>query len=178
MESIVIDHKLHIIGGFDSNHHHIWNETRNKLESIHQIDEFQGGVFHHVLLHIPSRNELLIMGGYCPREDDRTASTYSYLFDENKCVKLDEELNLPTENCAFGIVLSPDEKYAILLGGDSNDLKYNGIHLLDLEHHIFYTLINLKCPVINESYAMIIDNSSSNDIVSFGFILKLDIINE
>ena len=61
---MMLDGKLHVIGGSDNQHHLIWNEGTNKFDIIHTFDGLSKGIMSQGLVHLKSKNKLLMLGGY------------------------------------------------------------------------------------------------------------------
>ena len=63
---IIIDKKLHVIGGGCNKHHLIWNDVTTQFETKYRFNQWTKGIFGHQIIYIPTKHVLYVFGGYDP----------------------------------------------------------------------------------------------------------------
>eukprot|EP01084_Bolivina_argentea_P103189 184861_1 len=172
----LINKQIHIIGGFDNNTHSIWNETNEKSEVVHT---FSNSVHDHRLLHLKSKNKLLLLGGEyhlnCKNE------IYEYCVKNNKWKKWSVKLPKPLNK--FGIISTNNDNFMIIFGGcigfkydgtdvicgDLNDHFSSDIYVCDISKKLFIKS-TIKCPFATPYYAMIVEDKNKDELLTFGFV--------
>eukprot|EP01084_Bolivina_argentea_P111923 199636_1 len=165
---IVLNDQFHMIGGCSSSTEHLlWDG--NELKS--QFD-FSIGKSLHVsffyfsqpgIAHIPSKNSLLCIGGYSGKCHD-----WIYLYN-TKCktwTKLSQRLPVPMWFC--GCVVSRNQKYVILLGGDYTDT----IYVLDVATMKFRKS-SIICPEKACVHAINMYDAEKDMLLTFGYIRNI-----
>lgn len=63
---VIIDHKLHVVGGGSNKHHLVWNDDKNKFEILHTFNDWKQGIYGHEIIYIPTKHVLYLIGGFDP----------------------------------------------------------------------------------------------------------------
>eukprot|EP01084_Bolivina_argentea_P025189 46849_1 len=168
---LLLNDECHIIGGQNSNKHKKWNPKETKVETIHEFKEWKVGNVCHGLIHIKSKKQLLLFGGY---DDGITEDSKKDLGDIwTYCIKHNEwkllETKMPIKSNSFGYILTNDERYVIIFGGESEDKNIDDIFVLDLKYFKFKH-VDLKCPVSGGLHAVYTENMIYDIKLVSGFI--------
>ena len=124
---IVIDHKLHLIGGDHNTEHFMWNDAKNKpntFQRIHKFNDYVTGCENPGYIHIESKNMLLLFGGYDEGRPYYLREKPFKIFCYNDFIgtgtgewKQYKNMTMPCNINAYGFVRTDDDKYVILTGG-------------------------------------------------------------
>ena len=139
---LMINDECHIILGSDSKYHYKWNSKLKKLDEVFEFSHVKDGLSYHGIVNITSRNKLLLFGGYDPGLDRCFNALWEYDMNETYKYYKWRELNdvkLPMKMYDFGWILSNDEQYLIIFGGEDVDCeRLTNIFILDLSDMTFY----------------------------------------
>jgi len=109
-QCVILDDQLHIIGGYNSNKHYIYNPNTNELEEMYEFQDLGFGVYEHRLCHIKSQNRLLLFGG--KKFGELMDKMWEYQIDNKLWKKLDIKLPRPCRK--MGTLLTMNERYLIM----------------------------------------------------------------
>ena len=130
--------ELHIIGGFQNGNHFVWDDYKKTLKLLHCIQKSNRGLAGGSLIHIPSQDKLLLIGGYDYGDRTKTDTIRVYSTKDNEWKELLNEngdvIKLPLGLSGFGCILTRDERYIVIIGvtsGTTGGEEIN-IHHLDL----------------------------------------------
>ena len=131
------DTEFHIVGGRNNSKHirYINNGLSSPMEMEEIFDGFKQKTFCNMgLVYIPTQNCMLLLGGYEAKSyDSYINSIWRYSFENEQWENMEDiKLNGVHGLCAFGYVLSNDEKYLIIFGGMDNNKNHNQILILDV----------------------------------------------
>lgn len=117
---LLIQDRLHVIGGSDNRHHLIWNEETNKFdEPIYSFPELITGLHGHFLVRSNCKHEdnLYLFGGYDYSSNNGFNSIWKCDIDDGfKWSKLNMELSKEKDYVTHkGYVLTCDGRYVIIL---------------------------------------------------------------
>ena len=151
-EGVFIKNQCHIIGGVGSlnNKHLIWNNQQKKLEE-HEFQEFNSlnTLIFHRLLHLKSKNILLCLGGMSKvtqtSSPQMTDTIYSFNVQCSKWTKLPQ--TLPSPLCRFGCILSKNDEYILIFGGEVSSTKSSTSSVITDKIYV----LNMKTMQFNES---------------------------
>jgi len=166
---ICIDGKLHSIGGRDSIMHQIYNPDKKEFDDHWEFEEWGNneGMYWGGLIHVTSKQELLLFGGW--KGWKGLNDIYKYSIPDKTWTLLPQKL--PIKAQLFGCVLTPDEKYIIIFGGYSAESPRggtDGIYIWELETMQFRQSA-VTCPV-KEDFAAFIDIIDIQKIAVYGYI--------
>ena len=173
-QAIWMDGCCHLIGGFGSGSHHIWNNQTKQLEHIHNFRGHPRGFGNFGLIYVKNRKELLLFGG----EDCSTELShdiiYKYSLLTQSWTTLDAKL--PMKLYAFGYVMLKCQRFIIILGGMVKinvgfSYVYGKIFVLELET-MKCSESKIKLPFEGECEAIIMENENENDLLVHGFIKR------
>eukprot|EP01084_Bolivina_argentea_P167693 290982_1 len=103
---IMINNKLHLVGGLRNNKHFIWNEQQSQFDFKYTMETTS--VICHRLIYLKFKNILLCMGGIGPAD---TADTiHAFDFRLNKWSKMKQK----SHNFIFGCITTRNDEYIIL----------------------------------------------------------------
>ena len=124
-----------------------------------------------VVIFISKRQELLLLGGLeaYERASGVVDTIYQYTMPTHKWTKL--EIKLPMSLYDFIVVITKDEKYAIIMGGHDAWHKSNRIFMFDLDTMSFIES-RTKLPFRGECKAVLMSNDEENDLLIHGFIRR------
>ena len=172
---IVYDNKnnqLHVIGTSEnSTFHKIWYEKENKFVMIHEFATGSNNIFYnYVILDIPSKNLILLIGGFYVMKYGFSNTIYSYCTLDKKWSTLD--IIKPSIYC-FASAATIDGQYVILFGGyDEDDRPINKIFVMDLTA-MTIKQSKINCPKHKNSanfHAIIMNNGIKQNLITHGFI--------
>ncbi len=166
---LMINNKCHIILGSNSKCHYVYKPELKELDKIFTFDHLELGLCEHEVVHIQSKNKLLLFGGY----DDMDGSEFDEIWEcdvsepdsECKWTKL-KDLTLPIKMSNFSCVLSKNEDYLVIFG--AGDLVQN-FFILDLNEMKFYTS-KIKPDDTGNPHAVLMYDEKSDDLIVAGFI--------
>ena len=158
----LINGELHIIGGYKNGKHFVWDNNKKQLKLLHSIQESNKGIQDAALIHIPSQNKLLLLGGYDQDVDSVVDTMRVYSISDNEWKGLlnqnGDEIKLPLAVGGFGYILTRDERYVVIFGGTSG--SHGGeemdIYYLDLRT-LKWAKSLVECPVNNEFMSVLTD---------------------
>ncbi len=165
--SIMVNNQYHIIGGTQNTSHYTYNATLNSFESIHTFNDWAKGNCNNGLIHIQSKDILLLFGGYDPGQSGRFNKMWSYDLKGKQWNSFGA--TLPYEMQSFGYILTKNERYVIIFGGiaeDSSDLS--GIYFLDLKDLKWYQC-QQQLPLAGMCYAASY-SEKEDDLLVYGYI--------
>ena len=126
---IIVNDALNII---DNNKHWIWNEKIQKFILIHTFSQH---LQHHRLIHLKSKNVLLLFGD----------KIYQFSVLNKKWKTLN--ITMPSKLCNFGLVSTSNDRYVIIFGGETNTFSpySDNVYIYDVNTNIMTKNI-IKCP--------------------------------
>eukprot|EP01084_Bolivina_argentea_P299044 515448_1 len=167
--SAVLAHdKFHIFGGGrGEDKHYIFNEGNKKMDVIHQFaGVFDGGFSFQQTIYLPQKDVIFLIGGFGDCTCDSSDEIYYY---DHKSWKL-FDLKLPVGLDAFGCVVTRNEKYIILFGGDDTFGHMRDIIIIiDLENMTIHES-SVRCPLNAQFDAVLVDCSIRNQILVNGYV--------
>eukprot|EP01083_Nonionella_stella_P123008 370430_1 len=167
---IIVHCVLHLIGGSKSNKHYIWNTNTCTVEQVWEFKSWGVGCTGFSVIHIKSQNKLFLFGGYLFGSGSRKNEIWSHDLDTKTWTKLQE--TIPCAMNSFDIVVTTDERHAILFGG------FTGTSLSDIVVIDLHTMACLKSVVqmpkedrlTSLYHAIRWDDRSNDEILIHGFI--------
>ena len=166
----VINGSLHVIGGDLSNKHYIYIPKEQRFDIVHTFVEFPEGFSSHKVVHLKSKNVLLLLGGYDDTARRPVDTVYRYDITKNVWTKL--ETKIPGRFYRFGVAVSMDEQYVCLFGFCT--LSKNGvIYVLDVKTMVFHKP-NMECPSAwHEVVAVTVVDKEASDYLVIGYLRGL-----
>merc|ERR1712176_648312 len=152
----LFNNTIHLIGGFRNNKHFISTNDGNSFEEISKFDSIKNGIIGHSIIKLEKENKLLMLGGwdYYDNSNNNNNKQNGTLFNTiyeydgltKKWTKL-EHTKMPHKMCGFGYVLSDDERFIVIFGGQKQGNKQylNEIFYLNL-NNMEWTKSSIKCP--------------------------------
>ena len=106
--------KYHIIGGFRNKYHSVFDVDTKTCVHIHQFKELEVGNSGPGLVHVKSRDELLLFGGFDDKrgKDGWLDDIWRYSLNDNVWELL--QVKLPIHACDFPYLLTNDDQYLIV----------------------------------------------------------------
>ena len=149
----MISNEFHVIGGFSNKKHLIWNVNKDAFDEIYTFNELDCGLCAPGFTYLKIQNSFLLFGGY--DDHSKLDTIYKYSLNTKKWIKCKERLLIKTSN--FGIVVTKNEQYCIIIGGFGNDC--NAIQIINLLN-MNMKLSKIKCPTPtgNKYHAIIHSN--------------------
>ena len=170
---IVIDNKLHSIGGSKSISDLIWDKNKKKFIKSHEFSNFIRGFSEFGTIYDETNKLILFIGGYDWGGGGSTDLIYSHSFITNKTNAL--KTQLLTKMDGFGYILTRDKRYYIMFGG-YNGMKYkysDDIYIMDLSKgydNIEIQMSDIKTPIARTYQAVIVGDCNREQLLTFGFI--------
>ena len=182
-ELSMINGECHVILGGDSTSDYKWNSKLKQFEKVFEFDfpydanayrEYSphDGVCGHRIIHIKSQNKSILFGGYDQSNDEYLDDIWecNHNYDKNNYTKWKKlsNIKLPIGMCDFGIILTKNEDYVIMFGGDASEWDMEGIKsilILDLDEMKFYQS-KIKLPSKDRIYAVSMGNEKSCIVLS------------
>ena len=190
----MINSKIHILLNskkLQKPQHLIYNEKADLFETIHIFDykrkeDGTNGKFQYSLVYVPSKNKVLMFGGYAETKFNYSDGSTTYfgadlIYEynvENRKWKL-LSVRMPEKVRRCRAILTRNEKYIILIcqPAKSNSKTYGNIHILHLnaenEDGIKFSESKIKTPVPggNNTYYGCMTN---DEIIVNGWIRKYE----
>eukprot|EP01084_Bolivina_argentea_P271256 461485_1 len=186
----IIENNIHLIGGFSSKKHVVWNHNTNKFDDIHTFEEWSCGNSSFAFIHITYQNRMLLLGGYDGRacSSGKTDCIWSYTIS-NQQWKLLNNIKLPYPMNTFGCVLTSNEKFVIIISGSvyvEKTISNNEIYILNLLT-LEWRKSNIQSPIKGTCFAIRVGNHMKYSLTTYGYVrnqfkqmkqmLPVDIIN-
>eukprot|EP01084_Bolivina_argentea_P099034 178010_1 len=175
--SLVIQSKLHIIGGIRNNKHityninHNHNINDNVLKEIKDFHFWVKGNQSPGFIFVSNKQLIVLLGGYRQYHYIKvSAEIWTYNLNTPNPYWQKNVIRIPIPLMFFGCVLSADQKYIILLCGYSRIVgqqrrnPVNNIYVLDIDTMEFIQTYDIVAPVSGSVRAVIANN---NDIHLF-----------
>eukprot|EP01084_Bolivina_argentea_P041001 75667_1 len=159
---LFFQNELHIVGHCGSLvcTHSIYKTNENKLQTLHT---FPIGFFGHKMVKLKSQ-ELLLFGGI----SGTTYLNHIYRYCTDKTWhRLNIEMTIPL--AYFGIVVTRNDDFVIILGGRSHDLPIDDIFVYDIKKNRFHQT-DVKCPCKEWLTAVITNDKSYDGLLTFAYI--------
>ena len=172
--------KIGIIGSYPAQHA-IVNQETHLLSTI--FDDFDFNINQdagwkcleqHGIIYVESQNKYLLFGGF-----DGDSIHFDTIFEfnvnctEQKWNKLD--VKMPAAVAAFGIVITCDNRFTIILGGYTpNETEKDDIYVFDTKSNTFYKS-KVKCPKQGPNHAVITGDLSRDNLLCFGYIRQMSL---
>eukprot|EP01084_Bolivina_argentea_P205651 351279_1 len=174
---LFINNHFHIINNY--NKHAIVNYKQNTqtLDIISDTlqSEDSTSLSSQSVIYIPSKQSILLLGG-TDEEDTLTKELWIYSLKTQKWKMIN---NVIFEGYWFSAVLSSNEQYIILFGGQNDSKKYDDpvddIFVLDIKDDNAFKLkkSTMRCPQPGECHGVRTGGiNSKSDILVIGFIKK------
>ena len=161
---LVINDKLNVISGSDSDNHLIWNQEKHEFDTIFTFPSFGDGVYGHGVVHVKRLNLIYLFGGYDYGHGSWNFDIWKCEIDkEYKWTKLKIEMN--HSFYTKGYILTSDEKYIIMFRSGTI------IRLFDVDKEIFCKDIEIDNGEF-VSFAVLSGNEKDEMIVN-GYIREI-----
>lgn len=169
--SVVINGEFHIIGGFKSNKHMKWSVKDQRFIEIFHFKEAGIGYYLHKLCYIESKQVLISMGGYVTTTRSSRSCDHIYLYDIRNNKWHRSPISMPRRMYSFGYILTPNEKYIIIFGGNTT----NHVHIFDLHKQKMVRLSQniIQCPINGGFHACVMSNYKKGKKLINGWVKKL-----
>ena len=153
--------------------HYVWNLSDNTVKWIDQ--KWCQLINSASMIYVPSKQMILLIGGPMLSANDHITNwtnlgIWRFCLMKNKWTKMKLEFTY----CATSCVLSSDENYIIIAGGQSLDTNINKIFVLDLTNKMNYKLneCKVKCPQFGKCY-IARTGGKENEYLIFGWIKRI-----
>lgn len=167
--SIMIHNKLHIISG---KQHVVWNKNNKQLQLLHKLSTWN----YAQMVYLKYHNKLMLVAGNDANNVDRGCATTldtmsTYDLDTQKWMKLRNKL--PFGIHKFGCVMTKDEQYVIMFGGNQlpYGCDYDGILIMNVNDYSVRQS-KIRCPIEGSLYACLTVDYITVDLVIYGFVLR------
>ena len=139
---LMINNECHSILGDDCDSHYKWNSKLQKLDKLFQFKHIMQGLSEHGVVYMKSKNKLLLFGGWDDGTEELTNDIWECdLNNEDNGMEWTKlkDIKLPMEMSNFAWILSKDERYLIIFGGENTNLdRLRSIFILDLKEMKMY----------------------------------------
>ena len=135
---------------------------------IFRFKEAGIGYYLHKLCHIKSKQLLISMGGYTTTSRSSRSTDHIYIYDIRNKQWHRSPISMPRRMYSFGFILSPDNKYVVIFGGNST----NHIHIFDLMKQKMVRLDSMFCPMNGGFNAVLLGDYSKDKKIVSGFIKR------
>eukprot|EP01084_Bolivina_argentea_P139952 246150_1 len=169
---IIFAHQqLHLIGGRWNDKHFIFNSKQKRFEILHTFEQFSEGMSGFGLVHCPSKQRILLIGG-CNEtinNDECLDEIYSYSTVNHTWTQLN--IKLPEKICNFGCSVACNGEYVIILGGITDTDFSKNIYVIDMRN-IKIMKSKVVCPVSKGFDSVIINDEIKRELIVFGYVRK------
>ena len=168
-ELLPVNDDIHMIGG-KGGCHAILKSNQSELEKLgcySKGEEFSC----HSSVYISKKNMIYTFGGYHFGGECIAVDTIqSYNLETKEHNQLDD-LRIPKwGRDSFGCIMTNDEKYVIIFGGEDDDeVETDDIYVFDMDGMNVRTS-NIKCPKDDEYYAVLMGNHQEHLKIVYGYI--------
>ena len=165
---------MHIIGGHDSNKYITFDPNNEKFTEIHSFPDLSTGIPGSGLIHVRSKNILLLFGGYdADHEPSHLDIIKHYSIMDNKWHDL--SLRLPSRDSDYPIFISPNEKYIVMNLSHDNEEKwfYLDLEIDDLNCMEFKEIDHIETPVGYTYHALMAGDRMRSNLTVYGFIREM-----
>ena len=196
--AVYVNDQLHIIGGYDSNRHIIFDTKTKEWIEHFTFKELATGLSSPALVYIKSKNMLYLMGGY---SDEPDSSDSEYQENENNdglnghldiirgySIKdklwNDLSLKLPTQDGKFPYFVTTDEQYVVVVltynyqsesETDDNDEYAFRIYYLNLEIEPFEFMESPFIPKFDIAHAVMTGSNTESTLIVYGYFRLLEL---
>eukprot|EP01083_Nonionella_stella_P160928 526523_1 len=161
----VVDGEVHLVGGASNKYHLVW--VADKWKQMYRFN-WSSGNYGSALLYVKSRKCMLLMGGYDYSVYHKLDSVWCC--NTNSLQWSESPSKMPYKVNMFGYVLSYDERFVIIFGGEKeNKSNSNEIWILDL-HTMTWMPSNVHCPKSACYHAVLISNQSTSTLCVSGWM--------
>ena len=166
---INVDNQIHVIGGARNTKHSIWNDDKKELEEVFdfatiitaEINCLRGSS----LIHVPSKNILLLFGG--KKNANPLNDIYEYSFANKEWRKWNDGIQFSASYAPA--VLTKDERYIIIAGSFDGSVQGNDIFVLNIDE-VSLKKSCIKCPQSGSHLIAITSNNEMDDLLVNGYI--------
>merc|ERR1711971_581138 len=159
---IAAESDIHIIAGFNNDHHFIWNDKRKEFKHVHTFNDLKStGWTDFGLVFTESKREFLCFGGIkflCKPLDE----IWRYSLQSKTWTLLN--VRLPKRMSGCGCVLLEDQNYVILLGGH----RLDSIYVFDVDAGTFHEC-KIKLPFSGYCKAVLMHDCAQNRLLIHGY---------
>ena len=182
-----VDGNIHIIGGHICSTHHVWNfnKKRNEYKLIHQFKFDKQNLMYLSLVHVPSKQMILMIGGsdihnydkrnYSEEDKRRRIGIWKFCLISQKWTKL-QFVGTDFKQANVRCALSSNEDFVIIAGGWDNIMEESDeIFVLDLRDNNQYKLrkSEIKCPQKGKCGLVTLGGGIQDELLVIGWIKDL-----
>ena len=169
---ILIDNKLHIIGGSRNKYHLIWDNDQKKLETIYSFPVLTEGFYGHNIVYAENKRFIYLFGGF-DGENSYIDEIWKCEIDKNyQWTKLKDELD---EFYRKAAILTGDEKYVVLF-------ERWGVRLIDTDQDTSHKKdvdvpINTSCGLLgrNDKDGIIVHGYLRQFVTKYKMIIPIEL---
>ena len=182
--------KLHIIGGFHSKKHTIFDTQTKQFTDNHTFQELFHGISSAALIHIKSKRMLYLMGGYDQGENQNMDKVWRCFLNDDEGFSWEYlSLKLPIGDNRFPYLLTTNERYVVVLLSESDPNKWAddddsddgtegkySFYYLDLESdemEMKFIKSPLSTGTISGSHMVMTGNYEESKLIIDGYIRRL-----
>eukprot|EP01083_Nonionella_stella_P113961 336453_1 len=156
--AVFINGAFNVIGGSRSNFHMVWNNEIETFSSMgcnrYRFKEFETGFYGHTVVYIgkarQNKNILLLFGGVDAINGERLDTIFRFDGNDKKWNRL--ELTLPKKLAFIASVVTQNERYVILCGGEIGaETHTDAIYVYDIDKNELLQS-RIKCPNARSKY--------------------------
>ena len=178
---ITLHDQFHLLLGFDSNKHLIFEDVHSESESLmapktfHEITDFEvceGAGFVHCEL----RRMLFLFGGYDKHERYRGVSMEPYKvwcweYETENGWSHYKNMRMPGHLRQFGFAVTADERFIIMSGGRNLTTGVNQkvIYIMDIDEGVIRE-IDVECPATSVWHSIIVPQNPMDRLLINGYL--------
>lgn len=165
--------KLHIFGGFDNKSHLTFDAKTKLFETVHEFTEWKTGNVDPGIIHIKSKNELLLLGGFDKGRgwtDEVWKCKLGHGHTDDKPVWNKLEFKLPEKGREFRFLLTHNERYIICGVHHAKDIYYWDINASVDE----WKKSLIEAPGVRITYFAMTGDREYNRKIVDGFVAQFD----
>ena len=169
----IIDGLCHVFFGDDGAHYILDDDKMSSFKLVDQVRNAYENFNGFGLIYRKKWGEVLVFGGHETNEEmygRKLSDIYKYSLINNLWSMLDVDL-LPFDMNRFGYVMTKDERYVIIMGGNTDKWpqKDNMIFIADLDERVLRKS-EMTLPFEGECEAILMGNKEENDLLVHGFV--------
>ena len=176
--AIVVNNQLHIICGYESNRHIIFDTITKKWSKHHTFNELERGLSSGALIHVTTKQAIYLLGGFDSGENGGHTDTVRRYSLHDKAWK-DLLLRLPVKS-KCPCFLSTDERYIVVMYScwdEAKEVHYGKIYYMDLEREPLEFVESALRPSFKIEHTIMTGNNKKARLMVYGYIRSLTLAN-
>ena len=162
---IIMQDRIHLIGGHINKKHSSWNRHKQKFDTLHFVYNERIKINYAQLVKVG--NFVLSFGGSEKASWQSLDDIHQYDIINNKWKRLKITMPKPLSHHACAAIMNG--KYVLLFGGICRAESYDDIYLYSVQDKMF-RLLNVKYPQRGQCYVVSVHDRLKEELSVYGFV--------